>query len=40
MNTVDNLKDAYIKEKLEKDKLISKKADDVFNNFLNENVKS
>ncbi len=36
---MDNLKDAYIKEKLEKDKLISKKADDVFNNFLNENVK-
>jgi hypothetical protein len=31
---MDNQKDFYIKEKLQKDKLISKKADDVFNNFL------
>ena len=36
---MDNLKDAYIKEKLEKDKLISKKADDVFNNFSSSNIK-
>lgn len=36
---MDNLKDAYIKEKLEKDQLISKKADDVFNNFLNNEIK-
>ena len=27
-------KDLFIKQKLQKDQLISKKADDVFNNFL------
>ena len=36
---MNNLKDAYIKEKLEKDQLISKKADDVFNNFINNSTK-
>lgn len=34
MIILDNEKDLYIKEMLKKDELISKKADDVFNNFL------
>lgn len=33
MSVLDNQKDFFIKEKLQKDKIISKKADDVFNNF-------
>lgn len=39
MSVLDNQKDFYIKEKLQKDMLISKKADDVFNNFLKEDLK-
>ena len=34
MNALDDLKDKLIKEKLQQDKLISKKADMVFNDFL------
>lgn len=34
MISLDNEKDLFIKEKFRKDELISKKADDVFNNFL------
>ena len=33
MSILDNQRDFYIKEQFEKDDLISKKADDVFNNF-------
>ena len=33
MNTLDNLKDEYIKEKLKQDKTISNKANHVFENF-------
>lgn len=48
MSVLDNQKDFYIKEKLQKDKIISQKADDVFNNFFkgdfnmeqNENVQT
>lgn len=36
---MDDRRDYYIKEKLQEDKLISKKADDVFNNFLKEEPK-
>ena len=39
MSALDNQKDFYIKEKLQKDVLISKKADDVFNNFLKGELK-
>ena len=38
MKILDNEKDKYIKEKLQKDELISKKADDVFNNFLKNDI--
>ena len=38
MKALDNQKDEFIKEKLQKDDLISKKADDVFNNFLKGDV--
>ena len=31
MRNLDNEKDLYIKNKLQEDKLISKKADDIFN---------
>ena len=31
---MDNQRDSYIKERLQQDKMISPKADDVFNNFL------
>lgn len=39
MNALDNQKDFYIKSKLKNDDLISKKADDVFNNFFKGEVK-
>lgn len=38
MKILDNEKDKYIKDKLQKDELISKKADDVFNNFLKNDI--
>lgn len=38
MKILDNEKDKYIKEKLQKDELISKKADDAFNNFLKNDI--
>ena len=34
MNGLDNQRDFYIKDKFKQDEQISKKADDVFNNFL------
>ena len=37
---MDNEKDLYIKEMFKKDELISKKADDVFNNFLEGKMES
>ena len=39
MNALDNQKDFYIKSKLQEDDLISKKADDIFNNFLKGEIK-
>lgn len=39
MILLDNEKDIFIKEILKKDELISKKADDVFNNFWEEKIK-
>lgn len=39
MIILDNEKDIFIKEILKKDELISKKADDVFNNFLEGEIK-
>lgn len=39
MKKLDNEKDLFIKEKLQKDKLISKKADDIINNFIKGNFK-
>ena len=33
MSVLDNQKDFFIKEKLQKDRVISQKADDVFNSF-------
>lgn len=35
-----NEKDQYIKQRLKEDQLISKKADDIFNEFLNSNIKT
>lgn len=40
MIILDNEKDLYIKEMFKKDELISKKADDVFNNFLEGKMES
>ena len=39
MNALDNQRDFYIKEKFEQDDLISKKAEDVFNNFFKGEMK-
>lgn len=39
MITLDNEKDFYIKQMLKKDELISKKAEDVFNDFLEDKIK-
>lgn len=39
MIVLDNEKDIFIKKMLKEDELISKKADDVFNNFLEDEVK-
>lgn len=39
MRKLDKQKELYIKERLQKDDLISKKADDVFNNFFKEEIK-
>lgn len=39
MSVLDNQKDFFIKEKLQKDKIISKKADDVFKNFFKGDLK-